>query len=247
MIDNSSESLFELKNVSYQINGNQILKNLSFRIFSSGITGILGPSGSGKSTLLHLFNKLISPTQGRIFYQNEDIATISSRNLRKSIGLVQQSPFLFPGTVLENIKYGPKIWGEQFDEKKVGSLLNNVGLPKSFINKDINQLSGGEQARVNFIRTLANNPKVLLLDEPTSSLDVTTEKMIEKSLRDLSKRGISILIVTHSLEQAKLITDQVIILKEGRLGQKITTNAFFQEYDSDTIRKMFSREEEEDQ
>ena len=167
--------------------------------------------------------------------------------MRKSIGLVQQSPFLFPGTVLENIKYGPKIWGEQFDEKKVESLLNTVGLPKSFINKDINQLSGGEQQRVNFIRTLANNPKVLLLDEPTSSLDVTTEKMIEKSLKELSKQGISVLIVTHSLEQAKLITDQVIILKEGHLEKKITTNAFFQEYDSERIQKMFSKEEEEAQ
>lgn len=247
MSETNADSLFELEQVSYQINGNQILKDLTFSIFSSGITGILGPSGSGKSTLLHLLNKLISPTQGRIIYQNEDIATISSRNLRKEIGLVQQSPFLFPGTVLENIKYGPKVWGEQIDEKRIDNLLNSVGLPKNWINKDINQLSGGEQQRVNFIRTLANNPKVLLLDEPTSSLDVTTEKMIEKSLIDLSKQGTSVLIVTHSLEQAKIITDQVIILKEGHLEKKLTTNAFFQEYDSETIQKMFSKEEGDEQ
>jgi len=242
MSKSNNDSLFELEQVSYQINGHQILKDLSLRINFKGITGILGPSGCGKSTLLHLLNKLISPTQGRILYQNEDIAKISSRNLRKEIGLVQQSPFLFPGTILENIKYGPKIWGEQLEEKRIDYLLKSVGLSNNFINKDISHLSGGEQGRVNFIRTLANKPKVLLLDEPTSSLDVSTEKMIEKSLINQSKQGTGIIIVTHSLEQAKRLTDQVIILKEGHLEQKITTNAFFQEYDPETIQKMFTIE-----
>ena len=237
-----NNSLFELEQVGYQINGNQILKDLSLTVNFNGITGVIGPSGIGKSTVLHLLNKLISPTQGRILYQNKDITTISSRNLRKEIGLVQQSPFLFPGTVLENIKYGPKIWGEQLEEKRINYLLMSVGLPKSLINKDISQLSGGEAQRVNFIRTLANEPKVLLLDEPTSSLDITSEKLIEKSLTSLSEQGTGILIVTHSLEQAKRITDQLIILKKGHLEQKISTNAFFQEYDTETIQKMFAME-----
>jgi putative ABC transport system ATP-binding protein len=237
-----ADSLFEIEKVSYQINGHQILKNLSFKISHTNITGIIGSSGSGKSTLLHLLNKLLSPTQGRILFQNQDISNVPSRQLRKRIGLVQQNPFLFNGSILENIVYGPKIWGEQLTEKRIEDLLNGVELPKSLVNKDISQLSGGEQQRVSLIRTLANNPEVLLLDEPTSSLDIKTEDTIEKLLLNLSKQGISILIVTHSLEQAKRLTDQVIVLKEGLLEQKISTNTFFQEYDDETIQKMFTKE-----
>jgi putative ABC transport system ATP-binding protein len=238
----NTESLFEFKNVGYQANGQQILKKLSFRIINEGITGIIGSSGSGKSTMLHLLNKLLSPTQGCIFYQNEDISTISSRNLRKKIGLVQQNPFLFPGTVLQNIEYGPRIWGEQLIEKRVEQLLNSVELPKTLIYKDIDLLSGGEKQRINFIRTLVNNPKVLLLDEPTSSLDIRTENLVENLLKNLSNQGINIIIVTHSMEQAKRLTDQLIVLKEGHLEQSISTDKFFQENDEDTIRKMFSAE-----
>ena len=242
MTQEKTDSLFELEKVSYQINGYQILRDLSFRIGSTNITGIIGSSGSGKSTLLHLLNKLLSPTQGHILYQNQDISNLPSRKLRKNIGLVQQNPFLFNGSILKNILYGPKIWGEQLTEKRINDLLNGVELPKSMLNKDISQLSGGEQQRVSLIRTLANNPEVLLLDEPTSSLDIKTEDTIEKLLSNLSKQGISIVIVTHSLEQAKRLTDQVIVLKEGLLEQKISTNTFFQEYDDETIQKMFTKE-----
>jgi putative ABC transport system ATP-binding protein len=242
----TQNSLFELEKVSYQINGIQILRDLSFKVDLNGITGIIGSSGSGKSTLLHLLNKLISPTQGRILYQNEDISNIPSRNLRKKIGLVQQTPFLFNGSILENILYGPKIWGEQLPEKRIVELLNAVELPKSLINKDISQLSGGEQQRVNLIRTLANHPEVLLLDEPTSSLDIKTEDTIEKLLLNLSKQGISIIIVTHSLEQAKRLTNQLLVLREGILEQKISTSTFFQEYDDESIQGMFSKEGWED-
>ena len=242
MTQEKTDSLFELKEVSYQSNGYQILRDLSFRISSTNITGIIGSSGSGKSTLLQLLNKLLSPTQGHILYQNQDISNLPSRKLRKNIGLVQQNPFLFNGSILKNILYGPKIWGEQLTEKRINDLLNGVELPKSMLNKDISQLSGGEQQRVSLIRTLANNPEVLLLDEPTSSLDIKTEDTIEKLLSNLSKQGISIVIVTHSLEQAKRLTDQVIVLKEGLLEQKISTNTFFQEYDDESIQKMFTKE-----
>ncbi|MHA1542423.1 MAG: ABC transporter ATP-binding protein [Candidatus Hodarchaeales archaeon] len=242
MTQEKTDSLFELKKVSYQNNGYQILRDLSFRISSTNITGIIGSSGSGKSTLLQLLNKLLSPTQGHILYQNQDISNIPSRKLRKNIGLVQQNPFLFNGSILKNILYGPKIWGQQLTEKRINDLLNGVELPKSMLNKDISQLSGGEQQRVSLIRTLANNPEVLLLDEPTSSLDIKTEDTIEKLLLNLSKQGISIIIVTHSLEQAKRLTNQVIVLREGLLEQKIPTNTFFQEYDDESIQKMFTKE-----
>ena len=242
MTQEKTDSLFELEKVSYQINGYQILRDLSFRISSTNITGIIGSSGSGKSTLLQLLNKLLSPTQGHILYQNQDISNVPSRKLRKNIGLVQQNPFLFNGSIIENILYGPKIWGQQLTEKRINDLLNGVELPKSMLNKDISQLSGGEQQRVSLIRTLANNPEVLLLDEPTSSLDIKTEDTIEKLLLNLSKQGISIIIVTHSLEQAKRLTNQVIVLREGLLEQKIPTNTFFQEYDDESIQKMFTKE-----
>lgn len=232
------------QNVSFGINSNQILKDISVRIDRKGITGIIGPSGSGKSTFLRLSNRLISATTGRISLDAEFYDTIPVRELRKRIGLVQQRPYLFPETVRDNLTYGPKLWGANLSEKDLTELLEKVALTHEFIDRNVENLSGGEQQRVSVARSLANNPDILLLDEPTSALDIVSEEILENTIKKLSQDGIKIIIVTHSLEQTKRLTDQLLFLKDGEFIEKTSTKEFFQKYSEEEIRGFFKKKNE---
>ncbi len=231
------------QNVSFIINSNQIINNISVRIDRKGITGIIGPSGSGKSTFLRLLNRLISATTGRISLDEKSYDTIPVRELRKRIGLVQQRPYLFAKTVEDNLTYGPRIWGVSLSKKDLIELLDKVALPHEFLDRDVENLSGGEQQRVSVARSLANNPDILLLDEPTSALDIVSEEILENTIRNLSQEGIKIIIVTHSLEQTKRLTDQLLFLKDGKFIEKTSTKEFFHKYNEKEIRGFFKKKE----
>ncbi|MFC7060625.1 ABC transporter ATP-binding protein [Halobacillus seohaensis] len=150
--------MFHFKNVSQGS-----LDDLSFTIKKKEKVILFGPSGAGKSTLLFLFNRLNSPSKGTIYFENKKLSEHSVVELRKRIGLVLQEPNLFPGTVMDNIKYGPSLFGE-WEDQQAEELLNYVQLPYSYIDRNVNQLSGGEKQRLSLARTLANSPEVLLLD-----------------------------------------------------------------------------------
>ncbi len=228
-----------LQDVSYIIEDKEILRNITIKIQKDGITGIIGPSGSGKSTFLRLLNRLISPTTGKILLDRVELREIPPRELRKTVGLVQQRPFLFSGTVRDNLIYGPQIWEIKYTEAILLDLLVKVALPSDFLDRNIAGLSGGEQQRVSLARSLANQPRILLLDEPTSALDIGSEEVFEKTLRALSGEGIKIIIVTHSLEQTKRLTDQLLFLREGQLIESTTTQGFFQRYNEEDVRMFF--------
>ncbi|MFO8017773.1 MAG: phosphate ABC transporter ATP-binding protein [Promethearchaeia archaeon] len=242
MSQNDESCLLCLKNVSYKINSKAILSNISVKIEELGITGIIGPSGSGKSTLLRIINRLISPSAGTILLEGKDYIQFTPQQLRKRIGLVQQKPFLFPGTVKENLLYGPKIWDLHYSDKELINLLKKVALSATFLEREVDNLSVGEQQRVSLARSLANNPKILLLDEPTSALDIVSEEIIENSLKSLRDEGLKIIIVTHSLDQTKRLADQLLFLKEGRLEDLVTATEFFKRYDEATIRGFFKKD-----
>ncbi|MBK5114631.1 MAG: ATP-binding cassette domain-containing protein [Candidatus Heimdallarchaeota archaeon] len=209
----------------------------------NGITGIIGPSGSGKSTFLRLLNKLISPTKGIVRFKDVDIAEKESPELRKEIGMVLQRPFLFKGTVKSNLLYGPTIWKIDYTDEALCKLLDTVGLETDFLERNIDGLSGGEQQRVSLARSLANNPIVLLLDEPTTALDIVSEEIIENTLKRLAAECIKIIIVTHSLEQTKRLTDQLLFLREGQLIEKTTSKDFFKRYNDEEIHSFFKKTE----
>ncbi|MFX0116349.1 MAG: ATP-binding cassette domain-containing protein [Candidatus Hodarchaeota archaeon] len=232
-----------LEKVGYTVQDKEILSNVTIKIDRKGITGIIGPSGAGKSTFLRLLNRLISPSQGKLLLEGSDYTIIPIRQLRKKIGLVQQRPFLFPGSVRDNIEYGPKIWGLEYSEEELIVILAKVALPSEFLDRPIEGLSGGEQQRVSLARSLANQPQVLLLDEPTSGLDVASEEIFEQTVQELSQEGIKIIIVTHSLEQTKRLTDQLLFVKDGQLIEKIGTLEFFEKYTEDEIRGLFKDKE----
>lgn len=138
------------------------LKNISFSISKKEKVMLFGPSGAGKSTLLYLFNRLHSPDNGTILLGGRDIVEQEVTDLRKRVGLVLQEPNLFPGTVLDNIKYGPALFGEWQDEH-AEQLLRYVQLPSSYLDRDVEQLSGGEKQRVSLARTLANSRRFFCL------------------------------------------------------------------------------------
>ena len=240
----NQQCLFSVSDITFDLNEKEILSKISVDLGKDHITGIIGPSGSGKSTFLRLLNNLISPSSGNIIFNDQNLSEISPTELRKQIGLVQQQPNLFDGTVESNLMYGPKIWGIDYTKDDLLTLLDRVALDHDFLERNIEGLSGGEQQRVNLARSLANKPCVLLLDEPTSSLDVVSEEIIENTLKQLSTEGMKIIIVTHSLEQTKRITDQLLFLKDGKLVEQTTTKDFFDRYSDEEIRSFFKKQGE---
>lgn len=204
--------MFQFKDVSYGP-----LKDLTFSINKKEKVILFGPSGAGKSTLLFLFNRLHSPSSGSIYLKEQEIVDFEVTELRKRVGLVLQEPNLFPGTVLDNVKYGPSIFGE-WDDQEAEKLLQYVQLPESYLDRDVAQLSGGEKQRVSLARTLANSPDVLLLDEPTSALDYRTAEEIEECLENLIEvHNLTMIMVTHNLKQARRLGERGLFMVDGRL------------------------------
>ena len=178
---------------------------------------IVGPSGTGKSTLLRMMNRLDEPTHGTVHFHGEDYRGLPTSTLRRSIGMVMQRAYLFPGTIAENIAFGPQQHGISITPKQIADLLVQVGL-EGYAQRDPLTLSGGEAQRVAITRALANQPEVLLLDEPTSALDEASRSEVERLLESLIReRRLTCLWVTHSPEQARTMGDRVLRLEAGHM------------------------------
>jgi putative ABC transport system ATP-binding protein len=178
----------------------------------SGSTALLGPSGSGKSTLLRLLNRLADPEAGVVRFHGTDVRELDPLELRRRVGLVPQLPAPVPGSVAENVCFGPRLQGDDVDPEQPVRL---AGLDPSFLDRDASRLSVGEQQRVMLARALALEPEVLLLDEPTASLDAAATEAVENALRHLG--DVSLVLVTHDAGQADRLTQRVIRLAAGRV------------------------------
>ena len=179
-----------------------------------GATALLGPSGSGKSSLLRLLNRLSDPDSGTIEFEGEDVRAIDVLDLRRRAVLVPQLPAPLPGTVADNVRYGPSLFDANPD---VESCLNRAGLDSAYAEREASELSVGEQQRVMLARALALDPEVLLLDEPTSALDETARDGVERTLAELARAGVAMVLVTHDRSQAERIASEVVELREGRV------------------------------
>jgi putative ABC transport system ATP-binding protein len=178
-----------------------------------GNTALLGPSGSGKSTLLRLLNRLADPDEGSVRFHGTDVRELDPLELRRRVGLVPQLPALVPGTVADNVAFGPRLRGQEVDTEPP---LRLAGLDPSFAERDASRLSVGEQQRVMLARALALEPEVLLLDEPTASLDPAATGAVEDALRGL--RGVSLVLVTHDRGQAERLAERTMKLEAGRVA-----------------------------
>jgi putative ABC transport system ATP-binding protein len=191
-----------------------VLRGVDLEI-APGATAVLGPSGSGKSTLLRLLDRLADPDEGRVRFRGEDVRELDPLELRRRAVLVPQLPAPLPGTVADNVRYGPGLLGREVDP---GPLLLMAGLDGGFADRDAGRLSVGEQQRMMLARALALEPEVLLLDEPTAALDETAKEGIERALSELrGHAGLSLVLVTHEAAQAERLAERVVRLADGRL------------------------------
>jgi putative ABC transport system ATP-binding protein len=198
-------TLFELEHVSLARAGRPVLRGLDLSI-DSGSTAVLGPSGSGKSTLLRLLNRLADPDEGSVRFHGDDVRELDPLELRRRAVLVPQLPAPLPGTVADNVRYGPALHGNHVDPLHP---LELAGLDASYADRDAGRLSVGEQQRVMLARALALDPEVLLLDEPTAALDERAKSGVEETLARLQ---CSTLLVTHERAQAERLARRVVEL-----------------------------------
>jgi len=200
-----------VERVSVVIGGAHVLDDVDLAIGEARITVLLGPSGAGKSTLLRLCNRLEVPTTGVVRYRGDDIATLDPLCLRRQVGMVFQRPTPFPGTVADNLAVAlPDASPDDVDEA-----MRRAALPSAFLHRDVDGLSGGEAQRACLARTLITKPDVLLMDEPTASVDSDNVALLESAARDLVRHGTTIVWVTHDLAQAGRIADDVVKLEHG--------------------------------
>jgi putative ABC transport system ATP-binding protein len=217
-MDRSSEApAIETRNLSRIVAGKRLLDGISVMIQTGEVLAVVGPSGAGKSSFLRLLNRLDEPTGGAVLIKGDDYRKMPPRDLRRRVGMVMQTAYLFPGTVAANIAFGPRQRGEIATAGQIAALLDRVGLP-GYQDRDVANLSGGEAQRVSVARTLANAPEVLLLDEPTSALDEASARGIEELLLGIvQERRMTCVIVTHNRPQAARIADRAMVLEAGRL------------------------------
>ena len=212
-----SAPVLRTEHLGRKVEGQTIVDDVSVEAWHGEVLAIVGPSGSGKSSLLRLLNRLDEPTEGTVFLDDWDYQEMPPRELRRRVGMVLQSPYLFPGTVADNIRFGPAGRGELVPEERISRLLERVGL-EGYEERGVDRLSGGESQRVSLARTLMNSPDVLLLDEPTSALDPAAVGEVEELICDLvPERRLACLIVTHNREQAGRMANRVMVMERGRV------------------------------
>lgn len=203
--------------LSFTLDSTAILRDVNLSVDTGETLTIIGPSGAGKSTLLRLLCRLEEPTDGTVFLDGEDYRDLEPTSLRSRVSLVPQDPALRDGTVRDNVTIGPRLRGEAVDPGRVERLLDRVDLP-GYADREVSALSGGEAQRVGIARTLIGDPEVLLLDEPTASLDPAAQAEIERLLAELLDRpDRTAVLVTHDQAQVDRIADQVLKMVDGQV------------------------------
>lgn len=208
--------IFSCEQVGWQLGGQPILRNISFSLPAGGFLGVTGPSGSGKSSLFRLMNRLASPTQGRLLYKGQEVASYPVTTLRRQIGYVLQKPYLFGDTVRENLEYPYTVWKLKPEEAVIKQYLERVNLPTAVLSKSEHELSGGEQQRIALVRSLLAKPEIVLLDEVTAALDEENTLLLEELLAyEQQQRPLTICLITHSSAQLRRLSQQVLYIEAG--------------------------------
>ncbi len=217
-------SIFEVKQLSYQIDTKDILNNLSFSIQEGESIGIIGPNGSGKTTLLHLMSGIYLPKNGQILFKDRPITAYSKKELARYIAFMEQEAIpLLSFTVEEVVAMGRYPWLRPFTSLKsrdyslIDQILAELDLDKKR-TEPIHSLSGGERQLVAIARAMVQEPQVLFLDEPTTYLDIGHQVMVMNHIRNWQqKNNLTVIMVLHDLNLAAQYTDKLILMNQGKL------------------------------
>jgi tungstate transport system ATP-binding protein len=212
--------IFSLQNIHKNYNGQIVLNIEELDLYPQRIYSLVGPNGCGKSTLLQILALLLKPTAGEIYFESQRIAWKKGdlQPYRQQVTLVHQSPYLFHRPVRYNLAYGLKVRGIHGDEqhRRIHEALDLVGLP-GFARRNARELSGGEQQRVAIARALVLQPKVLLMDEPTSNMDKKSIEAFDALIPTLKEKDITIIQATHMPDQPGRLGSEIIVMEHGRL------------------------------
>lgn len=213
--------ILNVQGITFSYNSIPTLEEISFKIEKAEILGIVGPNGSGKSTLLKNLDGILKPREGTIYIENVDQKDMRRKEIAKKLAFVPQSEgALFPTTVFETVLMGRKphiTWMEtKYDKQIVAETLERLELGE-FTLRDISQLSGGERQKVYIARAIVQEPKILLLDEPTANLDLKHQIEVLDLLLETKKEGVTIIMAIHDLNLALKYCDKFIIMEKGKV------------------------------
>ncbi|MBA2313603.1 MAG: ATP-binding cassette domain-containing protein [Actinobacteria bacterium] len=193
--------------------GRTVLDDVAAGFQQGAVTAIVGPSGAGKTSLLRCFNRLEQPERGTVRLEGSDIRALDPTVLRRRVGMIFQTPVVFEGGVRANLAYGL----EQSSDDELAGALEAAGLPASFLDRSATALSVGQAQRVCIARALVRRPQVLLMDEPTSALDVDASRVVEATIARLGSSGLTVVLVTHDLAQARRLSRRALLLSAGEV------------------------------
>ena len=229
-----TQAIIDIKHLKKSYGQNEVLKDISLSVTKGEVISIIGSSGSGKSTFLRSINLLEEPTAGEILFHGQNVLKkdYNLTEYREKLGMVFQSFNLFENlNVLENaiVAQTTVLKRSRKKKKKIAKEnLTKVGMTEQYWKAKPKQLSGGQKQRVAIARALSVNPEAMLFDEPTSALDPEMVGEVLKTMQDLAKSGLTMIIVTHEMEFAKEVSDRVIFMDKGVIAEEGTPEQIFE-------------------
>lgn len=242
-----TQAILEIKHLKKSYGSNEVLKDISLSVNKGEVISIIGSSGSGKSTFLRSINLLEEPSGGEILYHGHNVLEkgYDLSNYREKLGMVFQSFNLFENlNILENaiVAQTTVLKRERQEAEKIAKEnLNAVGMTEQYWKAKPKQLSGGQKQRVAIARALSVNPEAILFDEPTSALDPEMVGEVLKTMQDLAKSGLTMIIVTHEMEFAKEVSDRVIFMDKGIIAEQGTPKQLFENPTQERTKEFLQR------
>ena len=231
----------EIKNLNKRYNNILAVKDINFKINKGSIVGLLGPNGCGKTTTIGMILGLIKPTSGAVFINNQNIENENNRTqILEKVNFI--SPYVeLPKklTVEENLKVYGKMYGVNDLKDKISDLMKQLNLLE-FKKRKTGELSSGQKNRVSLAKALINDPEILLLDEPTASLDPDVGDYIRTYLEDFaSKRGTTILLASHNMNEVERLCNEVMMMKNGKIIDKGTCESLINKHGRKNLEETF--------
>lgn len=242
----TNQPIIEFKDIKKVYGDNVAVDTANLSVEAGEFICFIGTSGSGKTTLMRMINRMLKPSEGRIYFEGKDISTINPIHLRRKIGYVIQNIGLMPHmTIYENITLVPKLlkWPEDKKKAKAKELIKLVELPEEFLDRYPSELSGGQQQRIGVIRALAADQDVILMDEPFGALDPITREGIQDLVKTLQeKMGKTIVLVTHDMDEALKLASRIVVMDNGQMVQVGTPDDILHHPATEFVEKMIGEE-----